>query len=123
MATLLGDGVFGLAAAETGIITHKVKYDYSHDEVELEDETNEVVGVAFSKEKVDIGIDGKIPAATPFSSAIGSALVLINAMPDYLQGSISAGTTYVSGVSIEKDKGEYNDISVKAVYRPSLIVA
>ena len=123
MATLLGDGVFGLSASETGIITHKVKYDYSQDEVELEDESNEVVGVAFSKEKVDIGIDGKIPAASPFSSTLGSALVLINAMPDHLQGSISAGTTYVSAVSIELDKGEYNDISVKAIYRPSLIVA
>ena len=55
MATLLGDGVFGIAAAETGVITHKITYDFSSDEVELEDESNEVIGVAFSKEKVDVG--------------------------------------------------------------------
>ena len=119
----LGDGVFGLTASETGIITHKVKYDYSHDEVELEDESNEVVGVAFTKEKVDISIEGKISAISAFSSVLGAALTLINSMPDHLQGSITAGTTYISGVSIEIDKGEYNDISVTAIYRPSLIVA
>jgi len=123
MATLLGDGVFGISAAETGIITHKIKYDYSHDTVELEDESNEVTGVATSKEKVDVSIDGKIPASSAFSLLLTAELTLINTMPDHLQGSISAGTTYIDGVSIELDKGEYNDISIKAVYRPSLIVA
>jgi hypothetical protein len=123
MATLLGDGVFGIASDETGIITHKLKYEYSHDTVELDSSDNEVIGVAFSKEKVDIAIDGKIPATSPFSSLLGVALTLINSMPDHLQGSISAGTTYLDGVSRETDKGEYHDISVKAVYRPSLIVA
>jgi len=82
-----------------------------------------VIGVAFSKEKIDISIDGKFPAAAPFSGALGTVLVLINAIPDHIQGSISAGTTYTSSVSITKDKGEYNDLSIKAVYRPSLIVA
>ena len=123
MATLLGDGVFGITTAETGVITHKISYDYSQDEVELEDEANEVVGVAFSKEKIDISIDGKFPDTSPFAGAIGTALILINAIPDHIQGSISAGTTYTSSVSITKDKGEYNDLSIKAVYRPSLIVA
>jgi hypothetical protein len=123
MATLLGDGVFGISAAETGIITHKIKYDYSHDTVELEDENNEVIGAAFSKEKVDISIDGKIPASSAFSSLLGVALTLINSIPDHLQGSITAGTTYLDGVSRETDKGEYHDISVKAVYRPSIVIA
>ena len=123
MATTIGDGVFGLAADETGIITHTIKYSYSQDEAELENKDNEVVGVAFTKEKVDISIDGKFPAASPFSTAIGSALTLINSMPDFLQGSISAGTTYVQSVDVDQDKGEYHDISIKAVYRPSLISA
>ena len=123
MATLLGtDGVFGLVG-ETGILTHKVKFDYSHDTAELEDENNEVIAAAFTKEKVDIGIDGKVSGTSPFSGALASVLTLINDMPDHLNGSITAGTVYVDGISIEKDKGDYNDISVKAIYRPSLVIA
>ena len=123
MATTIGDGVFGLADDETGIITHTIKYSFSQDTTELEDKDNEVIGVAFTKEKVDITIDGKLPDSAAFDGKLGAALVLINTMPSYLQGSVSAGTTYIDKIDVDMDKGEYHDISLTAVYRPSLISA
>jgi hypothetical protein len=123
MANSIGDGVFGLTADETGIVTSAVKFSYSHDEAELVNYQNEVSGVTLSKEKVEISISGKIPATSAFTGQLGSALTLINDMPDHLQGSISAGTTYISSIDIDKENSDYNGIEVKATYRPSLISA
>ena len=123
MATTIGDGVFGLTADETGIITTSVDLSYSHEETELVNFENEVSGVTLSKEKVEIKISGKVKATESFTNKLGAPLVLINDMPDHLQGSISAGTTYISSIDINKENSEYNGIDVTAVYRPSLISA
>lgn len=123
MATTIGDGVFGLTADETGIITTSVDLSYSHEEAELVNFENEVSGVTLSKEKVEIKISGKAKATSGFTNKLGAPLVLINDMPDHLQGSISAGTTYISSIDINKENSEYNGIDVTATYRPSLISA
>lgn len=115
------EGVFGLSGNETGIITSKVSFSYSVEETELVDYDNEVVDVALSKEKVDITIEGKIKADSSFGGSLGAALTLVSSMPQYLEGSVSAGTSYINGIDVDREAGDYNSISVKAVYRPSLV--
>jgi len=72
MATQLGatNGVWGIPAQQTGIITDSVDWDYQSENKMVKNITGERTGITFFDETCKVSIAGCIPSASPFASTI-----------------------------------------------------
>ena len=122
MATLLGatNGVWGIPAQQTGIITDSVDWDYQSESKMLKNISGDRTGISFFDETCKISVGGSIPATSPFAGTI-SAVVILNTVPtDHLIGSISAGLTIITSIKSGQSNEDYRKVSFEAEYSPTL---
>lgn len=120
MATTYGAGSFGLPNDESGLILQSITYNYTNDKKEVRGRSGSYVGIAYFNERVEVGLEAVVPASGAFSSTLAATLVMTNSMPDFLQGSISGGSLLIEEISKELGAEEYQTISIKATYYPSI---
>jgi hypothetical protein len=122
MATQLGatNGVFGIPAQQTGIITDSVDWDYQSENKVIKNISGDRTGITFHDETCKISIGGSIPASSPFATTISAVVTLITVPTDHLIGSISAGLTIIMSVKSGQSNEDYRKISFEAEYSPTL---
>jgi len=122
MATQLGatNGVFGIPAQQTGIITDSVDWDYQNENKMVKNISGDRTGITFYDETCKISIAGSIPASSPFASTIGAVVTLITVPTDHLVGSISSGLTIIMSVKSGQSNEDYRKVSFEAEYSPTL---
>ena len=89
-ATLLGDdvGVWGPSADETGVIISDLSHDYQAGENELKARDGCTQALVLFDEKVDISLEGEVPATSAASHTIGDSLSYANSVSyDHLTAS------------------------------------
>lgn len=118
--TTVGKGVFGLGANETGLITQSIGYSYNAEKAVVKDYDNSTVGVTYTDETVEISISAKVEDTTPSTATVASTLTLINAIPNHISDGVTGGTVLIDNMSIDKQMGEFNDISTTATYYPAI---
>lgn len=125
MATSFGttNGIFGIAAQQTGFLTDSISCDYSNDKKTVKNVTGDDTGSSYYNERIDITIDGYVPASSAFSGTLASLLSLVTAPDDHLIGSVSGGTTVVEGVTRTSTSEDFRRISVKAIYSPTILAS
>lgn len=119
-STSFGNGVFGVPAAETGIIIENISFNYSQDKKEVKDRTGNTSGVTYYNERVEVTFSGEIPATSAFSGTLAAQLTLLNTVPDHLKGAVTGGSTLIEEVSIDYGREDYQTIEVKAVIYPNI---
>jgi len=122
MATLLGatNGVWGIPAQQTGIITDSVDWDYQSENKMVKNISGDRTGITFYDETCKISIGGSIPASSPFAGTISAVVTLITVPTDHLVGSISAGLTIIMSVKSGQSNEDYRKVSFEAEYSPTL---
>lgn len=109
---------FGLAA-ETGIITDSLTWNYSQDSKEIRDPDGDVSGKAYYNERIEIAIAGFLPVTTPYATTLAAAITLVTAPTDFLKGSLGS-LTVVESVNVTQSNEEYKRIEVNAMHHPVL---
>ena len=122
MATLLGatNGVWGIPAQQTGIITDSVDWDYQSESKMVKNITGDRTGISFFDETCKISVSGSIPASSPFAGTISAVVTLITVPTDHLVGSISAGLTIITSIKSGQSNEDYRKVSFEAEYSPTL---
>ena len=115
-----GDGVWGIAAEETGFIIESVTHEFTQDQKSVKNRTGNDTGVTYYNEKVKVSLKGKIPATSAFSGTLAATLTLGNALDDYLKGGVSGGLTLVDGITVDFANEDYKGISLNATVWPSI---
>ena len=118
-ATSLGiTGNWGITADEAGVIITDLVWDYSHEEKTVLDKAGEVIGLSFFRPKADVKISGLVAKAAAFSTKIGAALTLANAMPAHLP--TSGGTTVLQQVTRTLNNEDFEKIDITATHYPAV---
>lgn len=122
MATLLGatNGVWGIPAQQTGIVTDSVDWDYQSESKIFKNISGDRTGISFFDETCKISIGGSIPASSPFAGTISAVVTLITVPTDHLIGSISAGITIITSIKSGQTNEDYRKVSFEAEYSPTL---
>lgn len=116
-ATTLGTtGNWGIPSAQPGILLTDVSFDFSSQEKTVLDRSGEVIGIAFYQSKIDIKLSGLVPASSPFSARIGTALVVANAIPAHLPQ--AGGTTVINQISRSLNNEDFEKIEITATHYP-----
>jgi hypothetical protein len=119
-ATSFGDGNFGIAEDEVGIIINSLDFNFTQDKQELKNRQGETTGVTYYNAKVEVSISGKVPSLSAFDSTLATSLALQNAMPDYLVEGVSGGALLIEEISVARESEDYEGIELKAVYYPNI---
>lgn len=119
-ATQFGDGRWGIANDETGILIQSITHAYSQDQKTLKNRTGNDVGVVFYNEKVKIDLKGKVPKTSPFSGTIAASTTLGNALSGYLKGGVTGGLTLIDTINLEYNIEDYNDFNMSMTYWPNI---
>ena len=121
MATQFGatgsKGVFGIGAAETGILADTVSYAYSQESKVVRNITGDTVGKTFYDERIEVSISGFVPDSTPFAGSLATAITLITAPTDYLKGSVGT-TTIVDSVTRSHTSEDFQKLDITAMNHP-----
>ncbi len=115
------NGVFGIAAQQTGFLLDSASYDYSQDSKTVKNITGDDTGESYYNERIEISLDGFEPSASAFSGTLASAISLATAPPDHLIGAVTGGTYIITGVTRSSSSEDYRRISVKAKYSPTIL--
>ena len=118
-----GSGDWGLESVETGIILNTISFQYTHQSATLEDITGNTESVTYYDEKVEISIEGEIPATSPFAGKLGNELTLLNAIPDHVRAGVAGGSVLIEDINVGHDRKGYKKVSVKATLFPNITVA
>jgi hypothetical protein len=123
MATSFGttNGVFGIAAQQTGFLLDSVSDDYTQDSKTVKNITGDDTGESYYNERIEISLDGFAPSSSAFSGTLASAIVLATAPADHLIGAVTGGTYVVTGVTRSSTSEDYRRIAVKAKYSPTIL--
>jgi hypothetical protein len=123
MATSFGttNGVFGIAAQQTGFLLDSVSDDYTQDSKTVKNITGDDTGESYYNERIEISLDGFAPSSSAFSGTLASAIVLATAPADHLVGAVTGGTYVVTGVTRSSTSEDYRRIAVKAKYSPTIL--
>ena len=122
-STTLGSGDWGLESVETGIILNTISFQYTHQSATLEDITGNTESVTYYDEKVEISIEGEIPATSPFAGKLGNELTLLNAIPDHVRAGVAGGSVLIEDINVGHDRKGYKKVSLKATLYPGITVA
>jgi len=107
---------FGLTF-ETGVITDSIGYSYSNESKVLKNGTGDVTGKTYFNESAEVTYSGYIPTSTPYTGAIGSAITLVTALPDFFSGTVGTDTI-AEGVTITASSEDYQRVDVTATHHP-----
>jgi hypothetical protein len=123
MATSFGttNGVFGIAAQQTGFLLDSVSDDYTQDSKTVKNITGDDTGESYYNERIEISLDGFAPSSSAFSGTLASAIVLATAPAEHLKGDVTGGTYVVTGVTRSSTSEDYRRIAVKAKYSPTIL--
>lgn len=125
MATPFGTttGVFGITTQQTGFLLDSRQWEYEQDTATVKNVTGDDTGESYFNERIMITLEGWVPASSPFAGTLASALTLVDTPTDYLIGSISGGTTIVQGITRGATSEDYQRLSVRAKYSPTILAA
>jgi hypothetical protein len=115
------NGVFGIAAQQTGFLLDSVSDDYTQDSKTVKNITGDDTGESYYNERIEISLDGFAPSSSAFSGTLASAIVLATAPADHLVGAVTGGTYVVTGVTRSSTSEDYRRIAVKAKYSPTIL--
>lgn len=115
------NGVFGIAAQQTGFLLDSVSDDYTQDSKTVKNITGDDTGESYYNERIEISLDGFAPSSSPFSGTLASAIVLATTPADHLVGAVTGGTYVVTGVTRSSTSEDYRRIAVKAKYSPTIL--
>jgi hypothetical protein len=123
MATSFGttNGVFGIAAQQTGFLLDSVSDDYTQDSKTVKNITGDDTGESYYNERIEISLDGFAPSSSAFSGTLASVIVLATAPAEHLIGAVTGGTYVVTGVTRSSTSEDYRRIAVKAKYSPTIL--
>ena len=122
MATLLGatNGVWGIPAQQTGFLLEGATYSYKCQTKHVMNITGDKTGRSDFDEDCMIAFKGKIPASSPFTGTISTALTLITTPTDHLIGTMTAGLTIIDTVETTHASDDYRAVSLSATYSPTI---
>jgi hypothetical protein len=115
------NGLFGIAAQQTGFLLDSVSDDYTQDSKTVKNITGDDTGESYYNERIEISLDGFAPSSSAFSGTLASAIVLATAPADHLIGAVTGGTYVVTGVTRSSTSEDYRRIAVKAKYSPTIL--
>ena len=122
-AKIYGDAVWGLTA-EAGMYAQDFSIDYSIDENYLPDGSGNDVAAAFSNASGAISLSGFVNTGTSFSSTLGAALSVANALDanDFVTGAADddAGETITTSIKRGAQSRAFKSFDVGAVFKPFL---
>ncbi len=114
-------GVFGIAAQQTGFLLDSVSHDFSQDSKTVKNISGDDTGESYYNERIEISLDGFVPSTSAFSGTLASAISLATAPTDHLIGAVTGGTYVVTGVTRSSSSEDFQRISVKAKYSPTIL--
>jgi hypothetical protein len=123
MATLLGttNGVFGIAAQQTGFILDGSSQAYEQDEKTVKNITGDDTGISFYNERITFTLSGFIPATSPFTGTLAEAITLATAPVDHLKANVTGGLYVTKGITRTQASEEYQRIELNGAYHPLII--
>ena len=123
MATSFGTttGVFGIAAQQTGFLLDSVSHDFSQDSKTVKNISGDDTGESYFNERIEISLEGFVPSTGAFSGTLASAISLATAPTDHLIGAVTGGTYVITGVTRSSSSEDFQRISVKAKYSPTIL--
>ena len=121
MATQFGasgqKGVFGITAAETGILADTATYSYSQESKVVRNITGDTVGKTFYDERIEVSLSGFVPDTSAFAGSLATAITLITAPTDYLKGAVGA-ITIVDSVTRSHTSEDFQKLDITAMNHP-----
>lgn len=125
MATSFGTttGVFGIAAQQTGFLLDSSQSEYEQDSATVKSVVGDDTGESYFNERIMTTLEGWVPASGAFSGTLASSLTLATAPTDHLIGSVSGGTTIVQGITKGSTSEDFQRISVRTKYSPTILAA
>jgi hypothetical protein len=121
MATQFGaagsKSVFGITAAETGILADTITYSSSQESKVVRNITGDTIGKTFYDERIEVSISGFVPDTTAFSGTLAAAITLITAPTDYLKGSVGT-ITIVDSVTRTHTSEDFQKLDITAMNHP-----
>lgn len=110
---------FGLTF-ETGVITDSIGYSYSNESKVIKNGTGDVTGKTYFNEAAEVTYSGFLPTASPYATAVGSAITLSTALPDFFSGAVGTDTIAES-VSLAYSSEDYQRVDVSATHHPLIV--
>ena len=121
MATQFGaagsKGIFGITAAETGILADTITYSSSQESKVVRNITGDTIGKTFYDERIEVSISGFVPDTSAFSGTLAAAITLITAPTDYLKGSVGT-ITIVDSVTRTHTSEDFQKLDITAMNHP-----
>ena len=120
-----GEGVFGIAEEETGLVVNGMTFNNTSEKVKLPNKVGNTVGKAWHDCRVEITVDAAIPNASPNTEWIlGAAVTLANAIPFRLPAGLETGGITTVEDSTETWSGQdYQKINFNLTYNPFIAAA
>jgi hypothetical protein len=114
-------GILGLSSNNvTGLVIDSITFDNVTTDHEFMDINSDVTSCAFTTHQVNISIDGRVLAGTAFTDRVAAALTL-ESVPNYLPaGYTTGGTTIIKSINHSEAIGEYQKLSMTAVFYPKV---
>jgi hypothetical protein len=121
MATQFGasgsKGVFGITAAETGILADTATYSYSQESKVVRNVTGDTIGKTFYDERIEVSLSGFVPDTSAFTGTLAAAITLITTPIDYLKGSVGT-ITIVDSVTRSHTSEDFQKLDITAMNHP-----
>jgi hypothetical protein len=121
MATQFGatgsKGVFGITAAETGILADTATYAYSQESKVVRNVTGDTIGKTFYDERIEVSLSGFVPDSSAFTGTLAATITLVTAPTDYLKGSVGT-ITIVDSVTRSHTSEDFQKLDITAMNHP-----
>lgn len=121
MATQFGatgsKGIFGITAAETGILADTATYSYSQESKVVRNVTGDTIGKTFYDERIEVSLSGFVPDSSAFTGTLAAAITLITTPTDYLKGSVGT-ITIVDSVTRSHTSEDFQKLDITAMNHP-----
>lgn len=116
-----GDGVWGINSDQTGMIITSHSWDYKMDSGQVENRVGCVIGKTWYNPTATFSLDGLVPKASPWSTALATSITLANSLSGNLfNGGASTGLTVVEGITLDSTNRDYQKIKVTGTHYPFL---
>ena len=118
-ATLIGTvGVHGITTDEVGMIIEKLDDTSKNQKSWMKDKIGQRVGRADFDESIEISIEGKLTATTPWSQKLSAVLTIANTIGAGFLNAATAGKTLIDEVKRTRSNSDWQGISVSAEMLP-----
>lgn len=118
-ATLIGTvGVHGISTDETGMIIEKLDDVSKVQKNYMKSKIGERVGRADYDESMELNIEGKLTASTPWSQKLSAVLTIANTIAATHLNAATAGKTLIDEVKRTRANEDWMGIAVSAEMLP-----